>query len=121
MTPEADHPVVTTTKHPVGAPMIGIAAGVHDMINVISAPPGALPIISSGKNAQDVVEVRPSSALRAAKLMIDSLEIFQNCWQVLSGFVISAHGGHIPVSLPLVGADRAVGATATAEAMVARI
>jgi hypothetical protein len=60
--------------------MIGIAAGVHDMINVISAPPGALPIISSGKNAQDVVEVRLSFALRAAKLMIDSLEMFQKCW-----------------------------------------
>ena len=36
----------------------------------------ALPIISSGQNAQDVVEV-------------------------MSGFVASAHGGHIPVQLPL--------------------
>jgi hypothetical protein len=74
--------------------MIGISAGVHDMINMISSPPGERVFISSGKNAQDVVEV-------------------------LSGFVESAHGGHIPVSLPLQRATTTV--TAQAETMVARI
>ena len=47
----------------------------HDLINVVLSD-GAAPIISSGRNAQDVVEV-------------------------LSGFVVSAHGGNIPVQLPL--------------------
>ena len=66
---------VDTEREPSGAPMIGIAAGVHDLINVVLSG-GTAPIISSGRNAQDVVEV-------------------------LSGFVVSAHGGNVPVHLPL--------------------
>lgn len=66
---------VDTNAKASGAPMIGIAAGVHDLINVVLSN-GAAPIISSGRNAQDVVEV-------------------------LSGFVKSAHGGNVPVQLPL--------------------
>ena len=66
---------VDTNVKDAKAPMIGIAAGVHDLINVVLSD-GTAPIISSGRNAQDVVEV-------------------------LSGFVKSAHGGNVPVQLPL--------------------
>ena len=31
---------ISTGKNASGAPMIGIAAGVHDLINVVSSPPG---------------------------------------------------------------------------------
>ena len=84
---------VQTNMESTGAPMIGIAAGVHDLINVLLSD-GSAPIISSGRNAQDVVEV-------------------------LSGFVKSAHGGNIPVHLPLprvVATKDAVAETAEAVA-----
>ena len=69
-------------------------AGVHDLINVVLSN-GAAPIISSGRNAQDVVEV-------------------------LSGFVVSAHGGNIPVQLPLPRGEVKDEVAETAEA-VARL
>ena len=66
-------------------PPSSFVTGVHDLVNVLSD--STLPLISSGKNAQDVVEV-------------------------MSGFVMSAHRGHVPVSLPLprveVAAEQAV-------------
>eukprot|EP01052_Picozoa_sp_SAG31_P017023 SAG31_NODE_1149_length_9659_cov_4.862238_2_plen_129_part_00 len=85
---------VNTKGEPSGAPMIGIAAGVHDLINVVLSN-GTAPIISSGRNAQDVVEV-------------------------LSGFVASAHGGNVPVKLPLPRSN-SVHDVALATAAVARI
>ena len=66
----------------------------HDLINVVLSN-GAAPIISSGRNAQDVVEV-------------------------LSGFVVSAHGGNIPVQLPLPRGEVKDEVAETAEA-VARL
>eukprot|EP01051_Picozoa_sp_SAG22_P003608 SAG22_NODE_178_length_16142_cov_13.187995_9_plen_124_part_00 len=83
--------ITLTTGNASGAPMIGISAGVHDLINVVLDP--ALPRISSGRNAQDVVEV-------------------------MSGFVLSAHSGNGRVSLPMpraeVGAEAAVELAAVA-------
>ena len=56
----------------------------------------ALPIISSGKNAQDVVEV-------------------------MSGFVASAHAGHVPVQLPLQRDSSVAPAKAAVEVASARL
>lgn len=59
-----------------GGPMIGIAAGVHDLINLVSSggPNDDHPMISSGRSAQDVVEV-------------------------LSGFITSVQNGNMPVQM----------------------
>ena len=86
---------VDTNVKASGAPMIGIAAGVHDLINVVLSN-GTAPIISSGRNAQDVVEV-------------------------LSGFVKSAHGGNVPVRLPLPRDTAANGSVAETAEAVARL
>jgi predicted dehydrogenase len=83
----------------VGAPMIGIAAGVHDLINQVgSAGAGTVegPMVSSGRSAQEVVEV-------------------------LAGFVRSAHGGSVPVQLPLPRGDQRPEAEAQADAAATAI
>eukprot|EP01052_Picozoa_sp_SAG31_P001213 SAG31_NODE_41_length_31342_cov_8.029286_3_plen_84_part_00 len=70
-----------------------LSVGVHDLINVVLDP--TLPRISTGTNAQDVVEV-------------------------MSGFVLSAHGGHGRVSLPISRAEVAEQAV-PAQAVAARM
>ena len=76
-------------------PMAGIAAGVHDLIGVISAPSGTTPpLISPGDQAQHVVEV-------------------------MAGFVASANGGNNRVQLPLPRVETET--TAAVDVMVARI
>ena len=79
-----------------GGPMAGIAAGVHDLIGVISAPSGTTPppLISPGDQAQHVVEV-------------------------MAGFVASANGGNNRVQLPLPRVETET--TAAVDVMVARI
>ena len=65
--------------------MIGIAAGVHDLINIVSSsgPNDDYPLISSGRSAQDVVEV-------------------------LSGFITSVQKGNMPVEMAWTHADAEV-------------
>ena len=71
--------------------ILPVGPGVHDLINVISS---GGPMISSGRMAQETVEV-------------------------LSGFILSAHGGNVNVQLPI---PRTATAEETAEAQaVARI
>ena len=53
--------------------ILPVGSGVHDLINVISS---GGPMISSGRMAQETVEV-------------------------LSGFILSAHGGNVNVQLPI--------------------
>ena len=82
-----DRPAVKAGALPIQAPdsggkrhillqRTGIAAGMHDLINVVTSdgPNEEHPMISSGRSAQDVVEV-------------------------LSGFITSVQNGNMPVQM----------------------
>ena len=103
---------------------VGISAGVHDLINVLTDP-GNNPVISSGRCVDIITRTSHCESFSVGGTdynpVVSSGRNAQDVVEVMAGFVRSAHGGHVPVALPLPRAAAAEAAAVAEQAVPARL